>query len=140
MDKINYSAISWKIYLHFKDGDASRDKFFKLIAQSYEYIIKNPNKSSIALHNKHLELGKSRYGNEGISDYVTTSDLLMLESEFEKDPSDMSTVVSLAIEYSVCGRQQRALQLLNRVASSGYPESAIAIELIQQIASGKALK
>lgn len=135
-----YTEISKQIYKNLKNEDAFRDNFLSLIIQSAKYISENPSQSTLALHNKYVELGSIKYGNEGISEYYTSRDLSELELSFEKDPSDMQLVTRLAIEYSACGRRHRAHQLLSRVASSGYPEHSIATRLLQQLNAGEALK
>lgn len=135
-----YTEISKQIYKNLKNEQAFRDNFLSLIIQSANYISEYPSQTSLKLHNKYVELGVRKYGKDGIDEYATTEDLKALELSFEKDPSDMPAVIRLAIEYSVCARQQRAQQLLNRVAYSGYPERAIATRLLQQLSSGEALK
>lgn len=140
MNEKSYSVFSRKIHLHLKDVDASKDEFLHLIDQSFKWIAEAPSDQSTALHNKYVEFGSLRYGDEKIWDYAIGSDLKKLKLEFEKDPSDMGLVMRLAIEYSRVGLQNRATQLMSRVAASGYEESAVATKLIERLNAGGVLK
>lgn len=140
MNEFSYSVLSRKIHLHLKDEGALRDDFLKLIEQSFQWIEKEAFDRSIALHNKYVELGRVRYGPQGIWEYAFDSDLKKLKLDFERDPSDMGIVMRLAIEYSKVGLQNRATQLMSRVAASGYAESAAAAKLLERLSAGEALK
>ena len=49
-----------------------------------------------------------------------------LEHSFRTDPSNMSIALKLGMAYENIGSRQRALQLLQRVAKSGYKERTLA--------------
>lgn len=54
-----------------------------------------------------------------------------LEQQYALDPSNYSLAVDLALSMQKSGRNQRAKQLLERVAASGYPERSKAIQYLQ---------
>ncbi|MBN8474941.1 FkbM family methyltransferase [Sulfuritalea sp.] len=53
-----------------------------------------------------------------------------LEHAFRTDPSNMSIVLKLGMVYESIGSRQRALQLLQRVARSGYKERTLAEQCV----------
>jgi hypothetical protein len=133
--KARYSCLSKLINDNLKSNSASYEDFFDLISQSFEFISKEPTRSTKEVHNKFLEIAKIKYTgfepNALIENYRIAPDtLIALECRFEIDPSDMALVLALAIKYLKNENKQRAKQLLYRVASSGYTESKVAKELI----------
>jgi FkbM family methyltransferase len=56
-----------------------------------------------------------------------------LEHAFRTDPSDMFIALQLGMAYEKTGNRQRALQLLQRVAKSGYEERALAEQWVTAV-------
>ena len=54
-----------------------------------------------------------------------------LERQYALDPSNYSTALALALSMKKSGYNQRARQLLERVAASGYAERDMAIQYLQ---------
>lgn len=54
-----------------------------------------------------------------------------LEQQYALDPSNYSLALALALSMKKSGRDQRARQLLERVAASGYAERKMAIEYLK---------
>ena len=60
-----------------------------------------------------------------------------LDDRFALDPSDYSIAVALALKMKHLGRLERAKQILQRVADSGYPERKFAQQTLRAINATK---
>ena len=130
-----YSKLAAEIHRKINQEHLELKEVLILIIKSYEYTSSSSSVAEKKLHNKLLNVLSETHGGHDTSRIVKeywlhSVKLADLEQKFSTDPSDYSVVYKLAVEYARVGNDERAKQLLDRVARSGYKEKELATSFI----------
>lgn len=125
---MSYSKISSEILQKINDKTVSSEKWVNLVLSSTDAVLQQRSETARNLHNKLLAAIRHNFtsielGNVIEKCLIPSHELSKVEQRFLADPSDMRVVYELGVGYYQLGKHARALQLLRRVASSGYKEN-----------------
>jgi hypothetical protein len=133
-----YSRLVAAIHEKTQETNFDAAGTLKLLQDSHAFVCRHPSETSKTLHNKLLDVYISRVQEPPREELdkayrFAPGDLLGLERRFNDDPSNFSAVYELGIHYAQIGKRERGMQLLERVARSGYKEKNLALAALSNL-------